>query len=398
MNKKVASVVLSKPWKTLTLGMLAGLYIILLNSASALSWISACVIVLASALIEYLQAQNIKAILAKVRTDCEQSTMTVRKQHNSYIQTLERLSAELFPIFSRHIQFSRKLTEENINHLSETFSALVVELQQVISASQGEAADESRILTMFNESQTTLTEVINAFEAILRKVAMMAEQVNALAGFGTDMQTMAEGVRAVADQINLLALNAAIEAARAGEHGRGFSVVADEVRKLAASSSDTGSKISAKVEELGHSLASTLQIVEESMSNADNLVETSGKKVGEVLSRLQQTTEVLSTDANRLRQLGDTISTRINESMVSLQFQDRTSQILGHVCEGLERLRDQLHHPGGLSETQMEQQIVEIDKMQAQMLASYSTAEEVDLHHNKMPEPAQTATSDLTFF
>ena len=396
--KKVISNVLFKPWKTLALGVLAGSCIVMLNAASALSWIMACVIVLASALIEYLQAHHIKSILDEVRTDCEQSTITTREHYDSYIHTLERLGAKLFPIFSHHIQFSRQLTEENINHLSETFSALVVELQQVITASHGEASDESRILAMFNESQTTLTEVITSFEAILRKVAVMAEQVNALAGFGTDMQTMAEGVRAVADQINLLALNAAIEAARAGEHGRGFSVVADEVRKLAASSSDTGSKISAKVEELGHSLASTLHIVEESMSNADDLVETSGKKVGEVLSRLQQTTEALSTDANRLRQLGDTISTRINESMVSLQFQDRTSQILGHVCEGLERLREQLHHPGELSDAQREQKILEIDNMYAQMIASYSTAEEVDLHHNKAPKQARVSSSDLTFF
>ena len=171
--KKVISNALVKPWKILALGVLAGSCIILLNTASALSWIMGYVIVLASALIEYLQAHNLKATIARVRADCEQSTMTIHELHDSYIQTLDRLSAELFPIFSRHIQFSRKLTEENINHLSETFSALVVELQQVISASQGEAADESRILAMFNESQTTLTEVINAFEAILRKVCLL---------------------------------------------------------------------------------------------------------------------------------------------------------------------------------------------------------------------------------
>jgi len=59
---------------------------------------------------------------------------------------------------------------------------------------------------------------------------------------------MAAEVANIAGQTNLLALNAAIEAARAGESGRGFAVVAGEVRNLSSLSSNTGKKMSDKVQ------------------------------------------------------------------------------------------------------------------------------------------------------
>jgi methyl-accepting chemotaxis protein len=379
--------------------LVAGGSLVAMNPASLMAWLLALLIVLLAILIEYLQWKEVATTLSISRLEVQRGLDDKTHQIDTWAHAFERLGIELFPIFVRHIEHSRRLSEDSVTHLSQTFSDLVLDLEQVIAASQSGGGQDHLIVGQFQESQHTLSEVIGDFENILHREVAMSDQVKRLAGFGGEMQHMAQGVRAVAEQINLLALNAAIEAARAGEQGRGFAVVADEVRKLAGTSAETGARISKKVEELASSLAQTQSLVQDSMRSADGLVKASEQKVSEVMSRLRQTTETLNADAGRLRQLGGTIREQISHALVDLQFQDRTSQVLAHVCEGLEHLSERLLLCSKHDILQQQQDILEIDGLLAQMLASYSTVEELDLHQAGDAAATRAAAgSELTFF
>lgn len=387
-----------RPWKTILLTLVASVSLVVMNPASWTAWVLAAMFIPLAILVEYLQWKEVAAILSASRLEVQRALDDKSLQLGVWTHAFERLGIELFPIFARHIEHSRRLAEDSVTRLSQTFSDLVVDLEQVIAASQAGGGQDHLIVGQFEESQRTLTEVIGDFEKMLHREAAMSDQVKRLAGFGGEMQHMAQSVRAVAAQINLLALNAAIEAARAGEQGRGFAVVADEVRKLAGSSAETGVRISKKVEELARSLAQTQSLVQESMQSADGLVKDSERKVGEVMSRLRLTTERINADAGRLRQLGGTIREQIGTALVDLQFQDRTSQVLTHVREGLEHLSERLLVCSKHDLTQQQQDILEIDGLLAQMLASYSTVEELDLHHGGGAYETRTEGSELTFF
>ncbi len=385
-------------WKVLLLGVIAGSLLLIVDHRSLLVWLSAVFVILLAILIETLYRKETAAAVSRTRQEMQEQLDDRSRQLAIWTQTLERVGRELFPVFIRHIQYSRQLTEKSITSLSQTFGGLVVELERVVDPSKAGAIHDRSIVGQFQESEAALGELITNFESILSRETAMTVEVNRLADYGGEMRQMAQDVRSVADQINLLALNAAIEAARAGEQGRGFAVVADEVRKLAGSSAKTGARINHKVGELAQSLEQTQALVRESMANAEVRVKESERMVDEVLSRLRQTTELLNADAARMREVGQAIHGQISTSMMDLQFQDRMGQVLSHVCTGLEDLGGRLQATSEQGLAPQQQDPLEIDALLARMLASYSTAEEHELHQNGEASGVRSGESELTFF
>jgi methyl-accepting chemotaxis protein len=68
-------------------------------------------------------------------------------------------------------------------------------------------------------------------------------------------------IRAVAEQTHLLALNATIEAARAGASGRGFAVVAEEVKSLARTTSESTDAVADVVKTMQASVREVVDVI-----------------------------------------------------------------------------------------------------------------------------------------
>ena len=302
------------------------------------------------------------------------------------------------PIWAKQVESSRQQTETAIVSLTSRFTGISSRLEDTVQASQlaaGELAGSSGggAVQVLAQSEGELVKVIDSLKATQASRDETLAQVRNLTAYTGELRTMAADVAAIAAQTNLLALNAAIEAARAGEAGRGFAVVADAVRSLSSKSSETGQQMSAKVDIINTAIT---QLVHAASSGADqdsHSVSASEQSIQQVLERFKSVTGRLADSADMLQRESFGIRDELTEVLVSLQFQDRVSQILSHVRDNIEDLHVHLQQA-----SQSPDQAVSIDARQwlARMETTYATDEQRRNHHGD--SSAQQTSQEITFF
>nr|WP_325063571.1 methyl-accepting chemotaxis protein [Pseudomonas mangiferae] len=245
----------------------------------------------------------------------------------------------VLPTWRENIDQVRQLNQHNVRELFERFATLTGRLENTLAGSE-EVIGSGGVGDSLRQANSRLTEVIDAFHAASQRKNQLFATIGHLDSYATELQQMSKLVQDIASQTNLLALNAAIEAARAGEYGRGFSVVADEVRKLSTLSAETGHRMGEKVSEINKAIRATVSATEELSQSEQNNLDYLDDVAGQVMTRLSENLESLSESSMRLQQDARTTQSDIQEIIVSLQYQDRSDQMLDHLQIDLQRLED----------------------------------------------------------
>jgi len=289
---------------------------------------------------------------------------TAAQQGQQLIDSVARIGDSSLPIWSRQISSCIDISTSEMDELTQRFAAIVSNFHSIM----GGTAEHKEL------SASEIKERLDTISSALVKLVGMREasqrELDELSVFTGTLESMARDVGDIADQTNLLALNAAIEAARAGETGRGFSVVADEVRNLANRSGEIATAIIANVVKVNQQFKNMEQQSSSSAELEGGLIEGAREQVEVVISEYVETKRQRDSAAEHLAQLASDTATEIESALVSMQFQDRVSQILGHVGGNMDLLSSMIDDPANL----------DVESLLAKMATEYTTTSEREVH------------------
>lgn len=300
------------------------------------------------------------------------------------------LFQSVLPVWRNHVLSVKDQTESSVGQLIESFSSIIEQFDAAGFVSQdGKNDSSSHTATMYllKICQDELQPVIAHLETMIQNKNNLMDTINHLATSTAALKDMADSVTTIAAQTNLLAINASIEAARAGVHGRGFAVVAAEVRRLSMISADTGKTITMRASEIGSAVKETLHVAQKANEQDKAILLRSGNVVKAVLGHVQN----LGDAATLMRNQGEVIRHEVENLLVTLQYQDRASQILNVLDRDITKFLDVI-----------EQNIVfPSADIWLSDLEKYYTMNDQFMNHTQSKssnKPVAPTESDITFF
>jgi methyl-accepting chemotaxis protein len=305
---------------------------------------------------------------------------------------LDALCRSVLPVWARQIDAARRQTEDAITSLSGRFAGIAEKLEAAEAASRDAAGGlgSGGMVETLEASRSELEAITRSLHKALENKRTMLREIACLAGFTGELKQMAADVGSIAGQTNLLALNAAIEAARAGEAGRGFAVVADAVRKLSTQSAETGKRITEKVEAVNAAIASTLDAADQTAKLDETTIRGADSAVAGILGRFSTAADALGTSSEILQRESTGIRGEVTDVLVSLQFQDRVSQMLMHIRNDLEKLGQQVSASSGGNAA------FDVEGWLNQLANTYTMVEQHAVHAGG--QDARPQESEITFF
>lgn len=240
------------------------------------------------------------------------------------LDRITRLLSGVLPVWHFQVEAIRSQTEEAVTGLAMSFGAINARFGaagfQGTSANAGNDANKFSLLTL---CERELQPVVASMMTILDSKAALVASVSDLAGATHEMRDMAGDVGRIAAHTNILAINAAIAAAHAGEAGRSFAVIAAEIRSLSQTSADAAHRIADRMSQVERRMQATLETAERTSLDDKQAVTLSGNVIEDVLGHVRE----LGHDAERMRTQGNEIKSDTEQLLMSLQFQDRVSQM-----------------------------------------------------------------------
>jgi methyl-accepting chemotaxis protein len=251
-----------------------------------------------------------------------------------------------FAIVHDEAQRMQSLLADAFAQLTTSFqrlSWLTEQQREVVVGVTGAAADTNSV-TQFDDfvanTSQVMSRVVDNVVSNSKLGMELVEMTDGIAKHAQQVQGILTEIGAIAKQTNLLALNAAIEAARAGEAGRGFAVVADEVRNLSGRTTQFSQQINAVMQRMQESVRETERAIQRMAGQDMTFALESKIRVEEIIRTMEAQAQGRNAAIERLADGSAEVTEQVNRAITALQFQDMTSQLLGHILQRVRTIQE----------------------------------------------------------
>ena len=222
---------------------------------------------------------------------------------------------------------------------------------QIIAGGDGSGGSVAEFETFASQTSETLRRFVDSVVENSRIAMSLVELTDRITTQMRSVKGMLGEIEGISKQTNLLALNAAIEAARAGEAGRGFAVVADEVRDLSGRTNHFSQQIRGLLANMEVSIEATEGAINQMAAQDMTFALTSKDGVEQAMAGIEAMNARTGAIVTELNQIAGQVEGSVSQAIVSLQFQDMITQLLGHVGRRLDLLADVVGDEQRLAET-----------------------------------------------